>query len=42
VRGRTAAKIGDKTIGLEDVAGNILRKLRDMAEQCLGRTVVGR
>jgi molecular chaperone DnaK len=37
--GRTAAKMGDRVIDLEAVAGHILRKLRDMAEQALGRTV---
>ncbi|MBI5509562.1 MAG: Hsp70 family protein [Deltaproteobacteria bacterium] len=37
--GRTAAKVGAKTIGLEEVAGHILRKMRDMAEHALGRSV---
>ncbi len=37
--GRTAAKVGDKILGLEEVGAHILRQLRSMAEQTLGRTV---
>ncbi|MBI3178677.1 MAG: Hsp70 family protein, partial [Deltaproteobacteria bacterium] len=37
--GRTAAKVGEQTIDLEEVSGQILLKLREMAEQQLGQGV---
>ncbi len=37
--GRTAAKVGEDTVDLEEVSGQILLKLREMAEQHLGQSV---